>query len=201
MSKEKILLVLSHPDDETIFGWPAFFDDEYERELLVCSTDFGNPKRQWCAHRKHSTIRLCANYGVKFDCFDYPSEFYRLPTRDGQLDDFYMQIANRVQHTDADIVFTHNPHGEYGHLDHKLVFDIVFNYSPAPIWYTDICQRSNWPSDIAIKNLEKQLFYKRKVGDYTADDEKLDYCEKEYRAEKVWTWDKSIVRECGVYEI
>ena len=40
--KTKVVMVLAHPDDEIIFGWPIFQDDDYEKEIIMCSSDFNN---------------------------------------------------------------------------------------------------------------------------------------------------------------
>ena len=34
--KTKVVMVMAHPDDEIIFGWPIFQDDDYEKEIIMC---------------------------------------------------------------------------------------------------------------------------------------------------------------------
>ena len=85
----RILMVMSHPDDEIIFGWPVFqsagWGKDADKELLMCSSDFNNPERQWCSHRKFILEKICEEEGVKLTCLDNPSEFYRASTRDEGL--------------------------------------------------------------------------------------------------------------------
>lgn len=136
-------MVLAHPDDEVIFGWPVFFGP-YERKLVICSSDENNPKRQWCAHRKNALKEVCEHENVEFECLPHDSGFYSITGRKGKLAAFCDDVASRLE-GDHDVVFTHNPVGEYGHADHKLLFDIVISRSNKPVWYTDICVKTGWP--------------------------------------------------------
>ena len=70
MAKTKVVMVLAHPDDEIIFGWPIFQDDDYEKEIIMCSTDFNNPVRQEYAHRKLLLQEVCDKYEIPLTCFD-----------------------------------------------------------------------------------------------------------------------------------
>ena len=54
MKEKKVLMVMAHPDDEILFGWPVFFDPKYKKKLLICSSDYNNPERAWCKYRKKS---------------------------------------------------------------------------------------------------------------------------------------------------
>lgn len=174
------------------------------KKFLICvSSDANNPERQWCKDRKKVMVKLAAHNGIEGIAFDYDSEFYRLETRKGTLSKFCKTLINVVRSHKCDAIFTHNPHGEYGHLDHKLVFNTIFDHVPPDIrlLYTDICQESNWPSDPVISDLSTMLFYQDKVMDCVADEAALKEAEMAYRAAGCWTWDKPIVKRCGVYRI
>jgi len=60
--------------------------------------------------------------GIEVVCFDYNSEFFRMDHRAGAL----KKLADELIGACGDgPVFTHNPWGEYGHLDHILVHQIA----------------------------------------------------------------------------
>ena len=115
----KVLMVLAHPDDEIIFGWPIFQNFRIQKEIIMCSTDYNNPARQQYAHRKFLLQEVCEKYQVPLTCFDYPSEFYKLETRGTTLEDCQNTIVDCVKSkvNDFDYVFTHNPMAvSYTHL-------------------------------------------------------------------------------------
>ena len=104
----KVLMVLAHPDDEIIFGWPIFQNFRIQKEIIMCSTDYNNPARQQYAHRKFLLQEVCEKYQVPLTCFDYPSEFYKLETRGTTLEDCQNTIVDCVKSkvNDFDYVFT-----------------------------------------------------------------------------------------------
>lgn len=198
----KITMILAHPDDEVIFGWPVLQDTSVEKNLLICSSDKDNPKRQWCSHRKLPLLELCDNLGVDVKCLDHPSSFYTSDSRSGKLREVCESIGDFVQtHCDGDVVFTHNPYGEYGHMDHVLVFNIVLKTVGVPIWFTDIVLESNWYSGDFLPCRMKSLFYADKMKDAVLDDSFYSRCRAYYDKHKVWTWDKPPVQSCSIYQV
>ena len=98
-----------------------------------------------------------------------------------------------------DYIFTHNPLGEYGHLDHKFLFETVLLHSSAPMVYTDICLKSNWPSVSVIPPRVRTLFYNCKLTDCDLDLKFYSRCQQRYEEAGVWTWGEPPVDHCGLY--
>ena len=197
----KCLMVMAHPDDEIIFGWPIFQDKSIEKELILCSSDANNPERSWCSHRKKVTQRICDNLEIPLTVLDYPSEFYRYETRNESMSKVQDHIVDTIQSKTYDYIFTHNPYGEYGHIDHKMVFDIVTMRTDKPVWITDICMKSNWPSLDYPSDRVHKLYYNNRIRECKLDEDLYSYCEKEYRDFQVWTWNKPPIDKCSIYEI
>ncbi len=213
----KVLMVMAHPDDEILFGWPIFQDKSVEKNLIICSSDFNNPERQWCKYRKNSLIKVCEKENVPVMCLDYNSSFYRTPTRrpsnlrsgepgDSQapfrhMCDTIKRIIKENQ-DNYDYIFTHNPHGEYGHIDHKLLFELVLKVSKKPVLITDINMPSNWSEKMDFTDKINMLYYNNKVKEgCIIDFEKYKEYEKIYIDDGVWTWSREVPRECNLYII
>lgn len=194
-------MVLSHSDDEIIHGWPVYQDESLTRSLLICGSDVNNEARPFGKDGKRTMLELAAKNGVGACAFDFNCEFYRLETRQGGLAEFCERVASAIRSYACDYIFTHNPHGEYGHSDHKLLWDIVFNHSPKPIWFTDIFTESNWTHDKGISERARDTIYSQPIRECVADDELIDHAVKTYKRRGAYTWDKEIVRKCNLYQV
>lgn len=204
---------MAHPDDEIIFGWPVLQDKKIKKKILICSSDFHNPDRAWCKYRKEALFEVAKYTDSEVECLDYPSEFYRFPTRpdsptqedDGERSGPYRRmcqtISNKVLDMEAgcDAVFTHNPYGEYGHIDHLVVFDTVLKTTNKPILITDIVQSSNWARKPVNKKIKKMYYSKMYKKDCSLDQNLLKFCKLEYEKKNAWTWSKQVAAKCNLF--
>ena len=210
-------MVLAHPDDEIIFGWPVFQNENIEKKVLICSSDFYNQERQWCKYRKEALFEVCRKVGADVTCLDYPSGFYKVPTRrppehpPTEFGDSHSPVRRLYRHIvkniltlekDCDAVFTHNPFGEYGHLDHKMLFDLVIKNSTKDVIITDIVLSSNWSEKPEFTERLKRIYYSDKIETgCSLDNSLLEFCKREYEKKNGWTWNRPIQKECSLYRI
>jgi hypothetical protein len=132
------VLLIAHPDDEIIFLWWALKD---AKRIVCCSSDLNNPARAWCKDRKKAFYEVASLLGVQAHCLDYDSEFYRVDARKGDLWKLSREVLELLK--PAACVYTHNPWGEYGHLDHILVHQIA-RASGKKLIYSDMCVEAGW---------------------------------------------------------
>lgn len=110
--KKNNLLVVAHPDDETIFFGGLV--QVYRRRpwKVICVTD-GNADNEG-EKRKSDFFAACSQMKAKtFEMWDFPDRF------DARLD--VDALTRKLQAEDAAEVFTHGALGEYGHPHHQDV--------------------------------------------------------------------------------
>lgn len=201
LENKKVLMVFAHCDDEIICGWPIFQEKSIEKKILITSSDLKNKKRKWCRHRKNVFFEVCDQYAVEGHCLDYNSDFYMLETRKESLTNMQIDICEKIRSMgEFDYIFCHNPLGEYGHLDHKMIFDIVINNFDIPVLITDISIKTNWPShnNCIPKHLQR-IYYQNQIATCNADMEIYNHVQQIYENHKVWTWSTPAVKECNLY--
>jgi LmbE family N-acetylglucosaminyl deacetylase len=206
-----VLMILSHADDELLFGWPVLFHENFQCELLICSSDENNPERAWCKRRKEALAEVCELLRVPFKCLPYPSEFFRLGNRPrgdvlGPIHQVQLDVQHALECTPAEVIFTHNPHGEYGHTDHRMIHKVVTEFTTKPVLVTDLYEWANWPLGPKSSTLSprhgytpENLRFGRKM--HHADLVLYDKCEKIYHKHGCWTWSRPVQQEARVYQL
>lgn len=187
----KCLLVYAHCDDELLWGHPWLLDRSLERSVLICCSDRLNPARQSYRRGEEALAAVCADVGVTEHrvLSDYFSEFYRLRTRgagDGPLlKDWWRdaQAAVREMMVGCDFIVSHNPWGEYGHLDHVLVRRMVIETEGSPVlhWTTARVETSTWP----VGQHSLQGHYRWFTG---TDHDEFSRLKEHYVSRDCWTW-------------
>lgn len=198
-ANKSVLMVVAHPDDEVIFGWPIL-QNASKVHVLCCSSDRNNPDRAEFFRRRDALKVVMDTLGFSFTCFDYNSEFYRMPTRDESLSKALATLASEIEYKYYDFVFSHNPMGEYGHIDHILVHQMVAMCSPH-LLMTDIFMESNWVPYRKIGEVYQRSYFakSRFVDSYTNDLAHYNKCKQIYVDHQAWTWSKPPVTNANLY--
>lgn len=201
-----ILMILAHPDDETIFGYSVLQKRNNDRITLLTMS---HNRAKYGSGPEDALKEVCEiNQIHLLDLPKRETNFYRLPPRYADLvlpdviDSFKSSIELAIELSRPDFIFTHNPMGEYGHGDHRMLFNSVsmFNF---PLMLTDICfsNRCHLSSD-KIPYIYASTLY----ADYTQKDEcELDTnwynaMKKIYEKHKAWSWGgHDAIEECNLY--
>lgn len=202
-----ILMILAHPDDEIIFGWPLLQkrDPNTKISLLTLSdnvTGYGDgPIR--------ALQEVCHTNEVHL--LDFPrieGNFYRLPPRYSEkllqnaIHLFYSNIRQAADLAKPDWVFTHNPMGEYGHGDHRFVFNVVSLF-PFSLLLTDICfpVTCHLSSEAVPEIYSKCMFPSDKGKHCLLDLSWYNSMRRIYRRYGAWSWGgHDPVKGCKLYE-
>lgn len=137
----RILMVMAHPDDEVIFGWPIIQEREHDVTLLTLSH---NRERHGVGPIPALEEVCNLNQIHLVPAKRLENNFYRLPPRFEEntlpkaIEHLRRCIQVAVDVYRPEYIFTHNPWGEYGHGDHRYTFSLVVGFD-IPLLMTDIC--------------------------------------------------------------
>ena len=206
----KILGVFAHPDDELLWGFPMMQYGDVDRYLMTISDNHNG----YDYHAKLALETVCKSAGIKLvECSCLPSEYYRIATRRRPTTlmlDVVPTIVARLRRVIAEVkpdrVITHNPFGEYGHGDHRLLFNIVSNLpelDDVEITFTDACQLNK--THLSFENIPRRIreaYYRDKIEEYTLFMDWFQPLREIYKEHGAWSWSgHEEVRKVGFYKI
>lgn len=115
--KAKKLMIVAHPDDDTLWGGAHLMDGDY---FVVCITNGRNDTR------KPEFEKMLSKSGNSGYILEYPDKVA------GERDDWkkvWDKIESDVERImnckDWELIVTHNKEGEYGHQHHRYTHSIV----------------------------------------------------------------------------
>ncbi len=116
------LMIVAHPDDETLWGGAHLIKDNY---LVVCITCGSNKTRvNEFNHIMHST-------NDKYIMLGYPDKTNgERDNWDTVKDDITKDLDAIIKLKDWQTIVTHNPDGEYGHIHHQMTSQITTSIVP-----------------------------------------------------------------------
>ena len=166
------LMIVAHPDDELIFGGAELikYGSEYK---VVCLTNKSNKIRS----KEFEKVMKELNVGF-WEMLDYEDKLNS--TEKFNLHDILIS-------KNWEKIVTHNPIGEYGHPQHKLIFESVKEFTDD--FYVFSKSNIKLPQDILDKKLEILKLYKSeqpiinqilvKNGDWFKSNSDTNYIEHE----------------------
>ena len=141
--KQKSVLFVAHPDDDTLF-FHTFIKKEKPYVVLLTTA--------WSLRRYPCFKKVMKYYGVKYRAYSFG-------TNDVRTKLLEKRVSKVLRRIDPEICATHNSEGEYGHEMHKRVHECVKNLAKCKV-ITPISDAfiENYPiSDKEIK--EKTMIF------------------------------------------
>lgn len=144
------LMIVAHPDDDYIWGGSHLIDDDY---LVVCITC--GVKRVRALEFKKAMDKT----DDKYIMLGYPDKTNgKRDNWDLVYDDITKDLKKIIEYKNWNIIVTHNPDGEYGHIHHKMTSNIVTSLTGDNLYYFGRYYKKNdIPSDlvkISDENME-----------------------------------------------
>lgn len=120
--KEKNLMIVAHPDDETFWGANELIENDY---LVVCITC-------GCVDKRVKEFKkVMAKTHDEYIMLGYPDVTNKKKDNwKTSYDKIAKDLEDIINSKDWDKILTHNPEGEYGHIHHKMTNKIVTGLAP-----------------------------------------------------------------------
>lgn len=117
----KKLMFVAHPDDETLWGSSALYKDKYLVVCITCGTE---------EERVKEFSKVMELTEDDFIMLGYPDLVKGKKSRwEKEWDDIEGDIKQIIDTKEWDLVVTHNPNGEYGHIHHKMTNKMVTEHA------------------------------------------------------------------------
>lgn len=145
----KKLMVVAHPDDETIWGGRRITGDPRNTWHVICCTMPGDRER-------------VARFGDALNVLGATGEILPIPdeTRPMSLDEQSIvtgRVSDFLTENDITELVTHGPAGEYGHPRHKQLNQLItstFNDVASVMWFSLSATDRIWPKGRHFRALE-----------------------------------------------
>ncbi|WP_052410123.1 PIG-L deacetylase family protein [Paenibacillus durus] len=148
------LMIVAHPDDESIFGGGALIQESGWK--VICLTNESNETRS-------REFQEAMNFvGAEFEIWDFPDEY------NGEFDEEEVGDALRdvLDSGDFHKVVTHNLEGEYGHSQHRSLSRILHSMDLDNLY---VFERADDPLPYHILQMKLQLLQHYKSQMYVIE--------------------------------
>lgn len=183
-----LAVFMSHPDDEIIFGWPVM-QDHFDGVKLI----FGSATSEGAAAAK----ALWEPKGVEVVCLPFAARF----GNEELIAGFCRSALEAVNATGCATVYTHNPYGEYGHPDHKLLYEIACQSEAKWVIVSDMWVRRTFAPWAGISDRTKRTWRRNRLSSCRLDLDWYETGKGHYQKHGAWTWSGEPIEECSLYYV
>jgi LmbE family N-acetylglucosaminyl deacetylase len=130
----KAITMVAHPDDCVIFAY-SFMHHYSQFDWTVCYLTYTEQDARGAEFAKFWKRR-----GVATKFLGYVDDYHDLETGVCSFDTAQATESIKQAITDQDLVLTHDHAGDYGHLHHKFIYDVVANNHSSVVTFAGINQ-------------------------------------------------------------
>ena len=144
------LLIIAHPDDETLWGYYQLKNSKGWK--ILCITNANN------STRVNELKNIAIYFDTALEIWNYQDSAFHY----NMHPQIYKDIKNEIDKPNVKMILTHNPLGEYGHIQHIKVSNVVLTVSKKPT-YVFSYSANNKSDQNEICNLKKYYKTQHKI--------------------------------------
>jgi len=112
------LMIVAHPDDDTIFGGAHLIEDDYTVVCVTCGV---------VDYRLNEFSKAMKYSGDKYLYLSHTDLDPKAHISDwtDEKETINLELKQIIESQDWDLIVSHNPEGEYGHKHHKMISEMV----------------------------------------------------------------------------
>lgn len=154
-NSEKKLMIVAHPDDETIFGGAHLLNDKYTVVCVTCGViDFRVVEFEEVMGKTNDDY-IMLGFTDRVDKTGPISDWYY------EYNQIYDTLNDIIKNNEWDLIITHNPNGEYGHIHHMMLSEMVTNITNK----NNLYYFGHWYPDGGIGEKLNNEIYNRKIDE------------------------------------
>ncbi|XWV24974.1 hypothetical protein QJ856_gp0805 [Tupanvirus deep ocean] len=125
------LMIVAHPDDELIFAGKELLKEKGWK--VICVTNGSSKSENKFSFtvspgtRKKEFIDVMNMLGCQYEMWDYEDNGFNANWDELSLLD---KLRNAINENEYKIILTHNLNGEYGHVQHKKISELIHLLKP-----------------------------------------------------------------------
>lgn len=154
-SSHNKLMIIAHPDDDTIFGGAHLIQDDYTVVCVTCGVvdyrlkefknamNYSNDKYKYLSHTDLEPNAHISDWVEEKDIIN-------------------KELKQIIDEYDWNLIVAHNPDGEYGHKHHKMISEMVTNNvkNKEKLYYFGVFKEKGTIDD--TPTLDEKIFKKKK---------------------------------------
>lgn len=137
------LMITAHPDDELIFGGRELLHEPGWLVVCVtCATNAAGNKFSLCQaeKRKNEFINVMNCLKCKYQIWDYEDNGFN---SNWDTESLSIKIKKIIRDYNFKKIVTHNLQGEYGHIQHRRISEIIHALRPDNLYVFDYTDTDN----------------------------------------------------------
>lgn len=153
----KRLMIVAHPDDETIFGGGHLLQEKYTIVCITCGAV------DYRVNEFERVMKETKDDYIMLGFTDRENKTGPISHWHSEYSLIYETINNIINSDNWDMIITHNPDGEYGHIHHIMTSEIVTDIADNDKlyyfghWYRNGSNESKIDNNLYNKKIDKLI--------------------------------------------
>lgn len=148
----KNLMIVAHPDDELIFGGKELLSKDSWKIVSITNGSAASQNKFSFnrSDRKKEFINVMNTHKWSYEIWDYEDNLFNANWDIYSLTNELNRVINEQKY---EMIVTHNLYGEYGHIQHRKISELIYSLKPNNLYVFSYDENSHNPYAQNIKTL------------------------------------------------